>query len=473
MAVDDLAGNRVVDLGISLLGAGEEGLVAGGLLGMDVLLPETGARLTGHPMGLHELARATEDAKRGKAPTAGLAPQWLAARLLSLPTRVSGHWPVVCVAPKEPEAVLEAVRTAVPPHLLVQGGSGQGKTTLLAQCIRDRLDAGAVIAVVDPHGDLAARAAACLEAARQTGQIVDYGNPTVVPWNLTQPDLGVDPRAWASILTSTIRQLWSGHDLSYFGPKRQRITRALLAILVRDPQGPRPLTELPVLLEDPSQPRDEALERIADPELSRIIESELIPMLRSRDPDNTVAWITAKLEPLIGDPSLASIVGVSESHLDVTRILAGEHLVVSLPPSRLTGEGSRLLGGLLVGRIWAAVKRASHQRPLHLYIDLYIDEWQHLANPVMGEMLAEGRKLGLAVRSPIRTRPRSRRNCGRRSPPTREPLSRSGPGRPTLSGWACSTRRLQPTSSPGYPAIGWLSLPGMQTSSSPRRPRTG
>jgi hypothetical protein len=200
-------GEGDVDLGLSLVGDALDLSVATGLLSGDVA-GDSGVRIV--PRFLHgdEAAAAIDAATAGRAPAAGRVPEGVAARLLSLPARTIGTWPVVEAPPAPPEAVIGAARNAVPPHVLVQGGSGQGKTTFLEHLVDAGLEDGAAIVVVCPHGDLASRAAARIARAGAPLRVIDYGANDPVPWNLTVPDPGIGLEEHASLLTDVVRGLW-------------------------------------------------------------------------------------------------------------------------------------------------------------------------------------------------------------------------------------------------------------------------
>ncbi|CAN5525806.1 hypothetical protein BH24ACT7_BH24ACT7_14340 [soil metagenome] len=383
----------LVDLGLSLVGSGDDLAFVAPLLEADALHDEE-IGLRHRFVGGAELDEVVELALDGRAPSVGLVPATVPARLLALPARVAGEWNVVDTPPRPAESIAETVRNAVPPHVVVQGGSGLGKTTLLDGLIADSVDAGATVVVVCPHGDLAARAATRLVGLGVEVDGVDFGDPEPVRWNLTVPDEGVDPEEHATLLTSVIRDLWPEMPADYFGPVWIRVFRAAVAVLVRDPAGPWPITYLPEVMNREASFWREALGRIGDPKLTAVIARELHPMLYAKDPGNAAAWLVSKVDPMIGDPTMRAVVGFRRGTFDVAPVLHGRSMVVSVPERRLSPDGARLLGAMVLGRIWRLVQRRDVTSPIHLYVD----EWQKLPIPDLGAMLAEGRKFGLSLR---------------------------------------------------------------------------
>jgi hypothetical protein len=327
-----------VDLGLSVVGSGDElGLVAP-LIEADAAGEQASAKLVPEFLAGRDLKKAANQARQAVAPSVGLVPKSVAGSLLALPARIETGWPMLEAAPETSLAVITAAEHAVPPHVLIQGGSGLGKTTTLDHLVRASARVGATVLVVCPHGDLARKAAAGLTELGTPHRVVDFGAEEPIPWNLSVPDSGVGPEQHASLMLSVIQGLWAGGDEGWFGPVWTRIMRAVLGILVRDPAGPWPLTRLPDLLEVRSRLRSEALGRIGDRVLEQVINLEPLPMLTSRDPDNLVAWIVSKIDPLIGDPTMRAIIGSGRHAFDFDRLLAGGSLVVSVPERRLTSE---------------------------------------------------------------------------------------------------------------------------------------
>lgn len=381
------------DVSVSLLGSGPEGALAPALLSMDVSLPDDLVTATPRRAADGDLDRLAALGRVGVAPPAGLLGPWTAARLLTIPLRAEGAWPTLRTTPADPRAAADALKATTPPHAVITGGTGQGKTTLLQRwAVETAASEEATLVVVDPHGDLAVKVASSLETRGVPFGVIDLGAEEPLGWNVLDSD--DDPRSVARQVTQAIRGLWADMPEEYFGPVWTRATRVLIEILVRDPAGPHPLTRLPEFFSRHSEARNDALERVRDPDLTRSVEEEVLPSITARDAGATALWVTSKLEGLLGNPRVARIVGVSRSDLDLRPILAGRHTVVNAPMGRLGGDGARLLASMLIERIWEAGQRSTLTRP----IELFVDEWHRIPSPSIGSLLAEGRKFGFRLR---------------------------------------------------------------------------
>lgn len=383
----------LLDVELSLIGSGPEGALVPSLLSMDASLSDNLVTVTPHPVTGHELECLAAGARVGTAPPAGLLPPATVARVLSIPLRARNEWPMVRSTPADPRAAADALKATVPPHALIVGGSGQGKTTLLHRWAVETAEAGeATLVVVDPHGDLAVRIASSLEGRGIDFGVLDFGADDPLPWNLLVAD--EEPKAVAQQVAATIRGLWTDMPEEYFGPVWLRAARVLIEILVRDPAGPQPLTRLPEFFARSSRARDEALRRIDDPDLTLSVEEEILPSITARDAGHMALWVTSKMEGLIGNPRVARIIGSTRSDVDLQPILEGHHTVVSAPMGRLGGDGSRLLASLLIERLWEAGQKARLVRP----VELFIDEWHRIPSQAIAALLAEGRKFGFRLR---------------------------------------------------------------------------
>jgi PAS domain-containing protein len=383
------------DVSASLIGTGPEGRLAAALLAMDVSTPEAPVAVAAREVTGERLRRLEQEAAAGVAPPSGLLDPANAGRLLSLPWRAAEGRPPPVERPAPPEATARLFNEVVPPHVLVLGGSGQGKTTLLHHAAMDAVRSGrSTILVLSPHGDLVARLAASIHREGHRFRVLHFGGGDPLRWNVMRPDPGADPGAWAGWLARIIRRLWPEAPAEFFGPVWERMSRLVLEILIADPEGPHPITELPAFFARESAQRDRALARIRNERLTRSVQEELVPFLSARDAGNAAVWVLSKIEGLVGNPAVARVVGSAQTEVDVDPTLQGAHTIVSAPLAELGDDGARLLGSVLIDQLWRRARATAPLRP----VEVFIDEWHRLATPAVGEILAEGRKFGLRLR---------------------------------------------------------------------------
>ncbi|MGE3449652.1 MAG: DUF87 domain-containing protein, partial [Microbacteriaceae bacterium] len=339
-------------------------------------------------------------------------------RCLSAVTLLREEWPSRPLA--APAEVVEHLTICSPPHTVLFGGSGSGKTTLLEALVERRLATGRSIVVIDPHGDLAARAAVSAAALGTEITCVDFGDTRRPPrWNVTRPPAGIDPRAWAVELLDAIQAGWPDADQQWFGPVFRRSMAALLLPLVLDPAGPWPLTHL----EDMAAPADrrglgrpsaaeptpartdaswrrEVLARIDDPAVTRDVEEAVRMMDGDRD-GHARTWLLSKLEPLVRHPGMRRVLGCNEDDVgvdvgvDVDVVASGGSLIVSTSMAALGDQGATVVSMLVLRRVWSLLRTG---RAPEGGVEVVLDEAHRMPAALCGELLAEGRKHGLQLR---------------------------------------------------------------------------
>ena len=334
-------------------------------------------------------------------------PLSMVAHLVSSPARIPGAWPETPV--QVPGQLLDLIEQATPPHAALFGGSGQGKTTLLEHLVDASFASRKTVVVICPHGDLAARAASVAERRGTPFRAADFGDLEHGPrWNLCTPPPGVAPTEWVTELIGVIRAAWRDMPEAYFGPVFQKSMRVALSVLIRDPHGEHPLTELPSVL---SPPLDEkwamALARIGDESLRREV-LEVHNAIRSDTARRYSICVTSKLERLAVDDRMRRVFGHRVSTLELSRVTAGESLIVSAPASALGDAGASIVVGTVLTQLWHLIRRRPQPAPI---IDIFVDEAHRIPPEPLNELLAEGRKfqvrLRLATQSPHQFDPKT------------------------------------------------------------------
>lgn len=115
-----------------------------------------------------------------------------------------------------------------------------------------------------------------------------------------------------------------------------------------------------------------------------------------------IAPVLARLRAFLLRDFVKSVIGNAHSSFDMGRVLDGGVLLCRLPKGILGEETSRILGSLIVARVWqAAIARATIAEDQRKDAVLYVDECQNfLTLPgSVGDMLAEARgfRLGLVL----------------------------------------------------------------------------
>jgi hypothetical protein len=277
--------------------------------------------------------------------------------------------------------------------LYVLGPTGTGKTSLLKNLIRDDLEQGRGLVVVETNGDLIHDLIDAIPPKRVKDVVLldpldrDYA----VGFN---PLAGsADPSLVADQLGELFQRLWE----AFWGPRTAQLTHMGLLTLAR--RSGSTLLDLPRLYLD-SIFREKVLADLDDP-LGLGPDWQWFESLPPREQANVVSPLLNKVRQFTARPAIRAIVGQAKPRLTMRRIIEGRKvLLVNLPKGLIGAETAQLLGCLVLTSVWqAAAERAALPRDRRHPFALYVDEVQDFAaSPVpWDELFAQGRKYGLSL----------------------------------------------------------------------------
>ncbi|HWX97588.1 MAG TPA: type IV secretion system DNA-binding domain-containing protein [Solirubrobacteraceae bacterium] len=277
-------------------------------------------------------------------------------------------------------------------HVHILGPTGVGKSTLIARLVLADFDASRGAVVVDPKGDLVEDLLERVPSGREDDvDLLDPLDPSPPGLNvLDSPDrdLGVDQ------LVGIFRRVFE----RFWGPRTDDVFRAaLLTLTAGDPTAT--LADVPRLLSDTDW-QAELVAQVDDPVglgpfwdwyqgLSEGVRAQAIgPLLN-------------KLRAFLLRAPVRAIVGQPTTTLDIPRAInEGRLLLVRLPKGTLGEDTSRLLGSMVVARVWqAALARAAVPPDERRDAALYVDEVQNFLNlpTPIPDVLAEARGYRLSL----------------------------------------------------------------------------
>jgi hypothetical protein len=281
-------------------------------------------------------------------------------------------------------------------HLYIIGQTGTGKSTLIAELVRQDIEAGAGVALLDPHGDLIDEVLTFVPSRRIDDVILidtaDREWPLALNPFYRVPE---DERPLvAANLVATMKHAWSDS----WGPRLQYILGNAVGALLEAPDSCRPtmLGVARLLVERPY--REQVLHHVQDPRIRSFWREEF-----DHWPDRQVAEalspVQNKLGELLANRFVRNILCQWRPSFDLPAVMdRGQVLLVRLSKGTLGEEPANLLGALLVSGIQQAAMRradtaAASRRPFHLYID----EFQNFTTDTFAAALSETRKYGLTL----------------------------------------------------------------------------
>ena len=279
-------------------------------------------------------------------------------------------------------------------HFYAVGRTGVGKTTMLAGMIRQDIERGEGLTVIDPHGDMVAAIAEWVPKEHR-GRLIH--------WDAADPicRYGYNPLKRipeeqrplaASGMMEVFRKLWGEKA---WGQRMEYILRNALLALLDQPEAD--LTDIQRLLTD-KRFRAEAARRITHPPVRDFWQKEF-KGYSYRYRAEAIAPIQSKVGAFLADPRLYRMLIEPEKPLSLRNIMdEGKILLVNLAIGRLGSDSAALLGGLLVTTIGlAAMSRADMSEAERRNHWLYIDEFQLTTTLSLANMLSELRKYHLGI----------------------------------------------------------------------------
>ncbi len=276
-------------------------------------------------------------------------------------------------------------------HLHVLGATGAGKSTAIAQLVLADAAAGRGAVVIDPKGDLVDWILQRLERRPDPLVVIDPERAQrPVGLNVLH---GHDPQLAAEHLVGTFRRMYE----QFWGPRTDDILRACVLTLARDER--LTLAEIPTCLANAAwrAPLTADLAK-EEPVLAGFWRwyDELSEASRVQ----AVGPLLNKLRAFLLRRTVRTIVGQEKTTFSLGDVLDHGLMLVRVPKGTLGEDTSRLLGGLLVARVWQeALRRSRLPEAERRDASLYVDEvHNYLALPHSFEdLLAEARGYRLSL----------------------------------------------------------------------------
>ena len=276
-------------------------------------------------------------------------------------------------------------------HLLIVGKTGTGKSTLLKSLLMQDIQAGASVALIDPHGDLAKEVLSYVP--RNRSKDVVYFNPAdlehPIGLNLLTAATEDTRHVVASGVVSAFKQIWNDS----WGPRLEYLLYAGISTLLECPAAS--LLALPRLLTDAAYRRG-VVRLVTDPVVKAFWETEYEAYER-RFRSEIIAPVQNKVGQLLMAAPLRNILGQVKSTISIPFVMErGRIFIANLSKGLLGEDKSSLLGSLLVTQFQlAALSRDGIPEAKRRDCFLYVDEFQNVATDAFCSILSEARKYRL------------------------------------------------------------------------------
>jgi DNA segregation ATPase FtsK/SpoIIIE-like protein len=275
-------------------------------------------------------------------------------------------------------------------HTHIIGATGTGKSTLLFNLIRQDIENGEGVGVLDPSGDLIERILGIIPESRIKDVILvnPYDTDYPIAFNILQAQNEDEKNILASDLVSMFRRF------SELGVQMDVVLRnAILAIMNSSTGGT--LADLHNFLIDDDDFRKRFLTTVKDESVLNFWQ-KVFPRLPG---GKSIGSVLIRLHTFLDQKPFRLMVTQRENRLNFADIMdSGKIFLAKLPEGLMGAEDSYLLGTLLVSKFqqtaMARQARAESDRPDFW---LYIDEFDNFITPSMAMILSKTRKYHLGL----------------------------------------------------------------------------
>ncbi|MEK7197971.1 MAG: type IV secretion system DNA-binding domain-containing protein, partial [Patescibacteria group bacterium] len=280
-------------------------------------------------------------------------------------------------------------------HLYIVGQTGTGKSYLLRNQIKQDIDSGAGVGIIDPHGDLVEAILGMIPQHRLNDVVLF--DPADTEWpmglNLLEASTPTEKDFAVSEMIATFQKLFLAEHL---GPVFEHSMRNAMLTLMADDVNPGTLVDIPRIFTDPVFVR-QLLIKVTDPLVRDFWEKEMLKM-SEQTKSEMIGYLVSKVGRFVENSMMRNIIGQSRSSIDFNDIMNnGKILLVNLSKGRIGEMNSALLGLIITAKLQMAAFKRAEERNEESRRDfyLYMDEFQNFTTDSIATILAEARKYRL------------------------------------------------------------------------------
>ncbi|TSD02095.1 MAG: hypothetical protein Athens071424_191 [Parcubacteria group bacterium Athens0714_24] len=276
-------------------------------------------------------------------------------------------------------------------HVYIIGKTGMGKTTLEENIALQDILNGEGVGIVDPHGEFAEKMLKFVPESRIDDVL--YFAPHDIEWPIAFNVMeNVDPtqrHLIANGLLGVFKKIWP----DVWSPRMEYILNNCILALLEYPNST--LLGINRMLSDRDYRKD-VVSKITDPVIKAFWNDEFAKYT-DRYMTEAGAAIQNKVGQFISNPLIRNIIGQPKSAFDIRDIMDKKKiLIMNLSKGRIGEENSRLIGAMLITKIYlAAMSRVDAPESERSDFYLIVDEFQNFATESFRDILSEARKYRL------------------------------------------------------------------------------
>ncbi len=282
-------------------------------------------------------------------------------------------------------------------HTYIIGKTGVGKSELLKEMIKQDINAGYGVCVMDPHGDLIDDVLRYIPPDRAEDVIYFDPSDTQRPMglNLLEAQTEEQKHFITTAIINLMYKLYDPQRTGIIGPRFEHAVRNAMLSVMYEPGAT--FVEVVRILQDPKYVQ-EILPKIQDPIVRRYW-TDQIAQTSDFHKSEVLDYIVSKFGRFVTNKTMRNIIGQSVSAFDFRKCMdEGKILLINLSKGKLGEENSSFLGLILIPKIlMSAMSRQEEVEEKRRDFYLYVDEFQNFATPDFAVILSEARKYHLAL----------------------------------------------------------------------------
>lgn len=286
-------------------------------------------------------------------------------------------------------------------HCYIIGATGTGKSTLLYNMIRQDIENGEGVTLVDPHGDLYQQVLSSIPQKRINDVILvdpcDFKHAVGI--NFLECNDLYKPVQLNFIVNEMIKIFDRLYDLrATGGPMFEQYMRNALLLTMDNGFPGATLVDIPAIFEDKDYRRF-LIERCYSTFVKTFWTKQAERAGGEAALENMGPYITSKLNQFTTNALLRPIIGQPKSTIDFRKAMDRKQILLVNLSKGLLGElDTQLLGMLIIGKIFSAAMGRINQRPEdRKAMFLYVDEFQNFTTDSVAHLLSEARKFGICL----------------------------------------------------------------------------
>ncbi len=278
-------------------------------------------------------------------------------------------------------------------HMYIIGKSGVGKSKMQELLIKNDIEMGHGICVIDPHGDLIENVMPFVPESRIKDVI--YFNPADEEYPIAFNPIEKVPAALRQQVATGLIEVFKKVFSANWTPRLEHVLRMTILALLVAPKAS--IMSILLLLTD-REYRQEVIKTIEDQVVKNFWTNEFAGWSEKFDSE-AIMPVLNKIGQFVSNSIIRNIVGGVENKVVLPEIMDGKKiLLVKLPKGILGEENTSLLGAMLITKIYqAALARADIAESQRIPFYLYVDEFQNFATDTFANILSESRKYKLSL----------------------------------------------------------------------------